>query len=281
VDVECIVVDDGSTDGTSDWLAALRDPRVRIVHTTGGRGPSGARNDGIRAATARYIAFQDSDDEWLPGKLERQIAAFDREPRPVLCFTGVTIDAEGRRRNEVADIGGPRPFDRLLNYAGPITTPGLVIDREMAGDQLHFDESMPAMEERELVLRLARDHPVARVSEPLYVWYHRDGPRVTEPGRQIIGRRRILEVFADELAARPTIEAYHHWRLAAAYRRVGDFTSTADELRTAARLDPKVRFRLLAAASRGPRLLSFAWRGLEVVDAARCRLQGRPHERSR
>jgi glycosyltransferase involved in cell wall biosynthesis len=271
VDLECIVVDDGSSDGTAEWLVEHVDSRVRVLHTGGGRGASGARNDGIRVARGRFVAFQDSDDEWMPGKLEKQLSAFGREPHPVLCFTGMVIDEAGRRRSEVADVDGPDAFDRLLAYAGPITTPGLVIDRELAGDELQFDETMPAMEEHDLVLRLARRHPVARVREPLYVRYHHGGERVTDPRREIIGRRRILERFADELNARPAVAAVHHWRLAAAHRRVGDVAAATRELRAASALNGKARYRALAAAAVHPALLVTTWRALDAVDAVRRR----------
>src|SRR5688572_2890462 len=63
-DFELIVVDDGSDDGTPDTLAGLTDPRIRIVRHPQRRGGSAARNTGIRAAAADYVAFLDSDDEW-------------------------------------------------------------------------------------------------------------------------------------------------------------------------------------------------------------------------
>jgi glycosyltransferase involved in cell wall biosynthesis len=267
VSLECIVVDDGSTDGTKEWLGTCHDPRLVIVETQGAQGPSAARNRGIEVARGRFVAFQDSDDEWLPGKLKAQLDAFEREPAPVLCFTGMLVDVSGRRHPAVADVDGDG-FDALLAYAGPITTPGLVVDRRLAGDELHFDELMPAMVEHELILRLARRHPVARVPEPLYVRYLHDGPRVTDPHRQIVGRRRILERFSDELAERPKAAAVHHWRLAAAERAVGDWSAAADDVTRAAALDRKVRFRALAMAARvGRRPLRAAWAAMDRIDA--------------
>jgi glycosyltransferase involved in cell wall biosynthesis len=266
VALECIVVDDGSTDGTSRWLATVNDPRLVVVTTEGGLGPSAARNRGIARARGRLIAFQDSDDEWLPGKLTAQLAAFERDPRPAVCFTGMYIEKAGLRRAAVADVGSDA-FEGLLCYAGPITTPGLVVDRCVAGDELFFDESMPAMVEYDLILRLAKNWPVARVPEPLYVRHLHGGARVTDPRRQIVGRRRILERFGPELEDRPRAAAIHHWRLAAAERSIGDWRGAAAEVVDAAALDGKARFRLLAAAARlgrGP--LRVAWRMFDLAD---------------
>src|SRR5262245_49867936 len=70
-DFELIVVDDASTDGTEALVGSIRDSRVRYIKCRNGVGASAARNIGIRAARGRFVAFQDSDDEWLPAKLER------------------------------------------------------------------------------------------------------------------------------------------------------------------------------------------------------------------
>ena len=75
-DFEIIVVDDGSTDETPAVVAGLADPRMTLIQHEGNRGGSAARNTGLRAASAEYVAFLDSDDEWLPRKLERQLEVF-------------------------------------------------------------------------------------------------------------------------------------------------------------------------------------------------------------
>ena len=80
---EVIVVDDGSIDGTAERLRSAF-PGIEVLRTEG-RGVSAARNHGIRAAASEWLAFLDSDDEWLPEKLEAQLAALADEPEHLLC----------------------------------------------------------------------------------------------------------------------------------------------------------------------------------------------------
>src|SRR5207342_2634786 len=73
-DFELLVLDDGSTDGTLAAAGTVTDPRLRLIANPRNLGAAGARNAGIEAARGTWVAFQDSDDEWLPLKLELQMA---------------------------------------------------------------------------------------------------------------------------------------------------------------------------------------------------------------
>lgn len=89
-DIEVIVVDDGSTDGTPDIVAAISDPRLKLVRCTVNRRQH-ARNMALGMATGRYVAFQNSDDEWHPEKLARQLSVLESRPEVGASFTAVTI----------------------------------------------------------------------------------------------------------------------------------------------------------------------------------------------
>lgn len=97
-DVEVVVVDDGSTDGTHDVLTERMsgDSRVRYLDRPNG-GPAAARNTGLDAARGDYVAFLDSDDEWLPWKLEFELACLDRLPAAGMVWTDMrAVDGDGR-----------------------------------------------------------------------------------------------------------------------------------------------------------------------------------------
>ena len=82
-DFELIIVDDGSTDNTERLVKSFNSEKTRYIRHRKNKGPAAARNTGIRSAKGDYIAFQDSDDEWMPEKLEKQMRAFTTAPPEV------------------------------------------------------------------------------------------------------------------------------------------------------------------------------------------------------
>jgi len=166
--IELIVVDDGSTDTTSKEIPK-RFPSVIYVKQPH-RGVSAARNLGIQLAKGNYIAFLDSDDLWLPKKLEREVSCLTANPGYPVCYTNEIWIRKGIRVN---------PKKRHKKYGGwiypyclplCIISPSSVILRreifEMAG---RFDESLPACEDYDLWLRVTARFPVYLIDDPLII----------------------------------------------------------------------------------------------------------------
>jgi len=183
---ELIVVDDGSTDATADLLAGYG-ARLQVFRQPN-RGVSAARNTGIRAATGSLIAFLDSDDFWLPGKLAEQAAYFAAHPRRMICQTeelwirnGVRVNPGQRHRKPSGDI-----FERSLELC--VVSPSAVMLRKGLFRQVGlFDERLPACEDYDLWLRVASRWPV----------YRTDTPRVVKRGGH-----------ADQLSRRSCLDKY-------------------------------------------------------------------------
>lgn len=167
VEVEAIVVDDGSVDGTASWLGKIADRRVRVVRHELPLGVSAARNAAVATARAPWIAFLDDDDVWAPEKLGRQLDV-QRRTGAAWSYTGFVVFGEHERvSRHDATSAGPQLFDELLsgNRVGP---PSLVV---VSADTLRtvggFDRQLAVMADWDLWIRLAEHHAPAVVPEPL------------------------------------------------------------------------------------------------------------------
>ena len=171
LDWELVAVDDGSTDRSAELLAASGDPRIRMIRHEGNRGAGPARDTGMQAAHGEYFALIDSDDEWLPGKLEAQLVLLQR--------SGAALSSCGFyfiRDQETWTW--PKPFapgawEQALHREctfGFGTT--LVIRRDVALSLGGFDRDLPRHEDWDWVLRAAEaGHQLAFLPEVLaHVW---------------------------------------------------------------------------------------------------------------
>lgn len=166
--MELIVVDDGSTDHTSQVLKTYQSA-IRVLRQHN-RGVSAARNRGIAAARGGLIAFLDSDDLWLPGKLAQQVAFFETNPAATICQTqelwmrnGIRINPKRRHRKPSGMIFEPSLALCLVSPSAVMLRRGLL---EQTGG---FDENLPACEDYDLWLRISWRHPVYLLDQPLVV----------------------------------------------------------------------------------------------------------------
>ena len=156
---EVIVVDDGSRDGTREMVEA-RFPDVRLLSQSN-QGVSAARNTGIREATGNWIALLDSDDEWLPEKLERQLDALEAEPQYDLCHCDEIWMRSGVRVNQ--GLRHEKRGGYIYQHCLPLCaiSPSAAVLRRTVFDQVGmFDDALPACEDYDYWLRFCSKRPV-------------------------------------------------------------------------------------------------------------------------
>jgi glycosyltransferase involved in cell wall biosynthesis len=165
---ELIVVDDGSTDHTSDVLDSYRN--VIKVFSQKNKGVSAARNRGIAETSGQFIAFLDSDDLWLSQKLSVQVEFFNQTPDALICQTEEVWIRNGLRVN---------PKKRHKKPSGMIFKPSLelclvspsavMIQRSLFDRVGKFDETLPACEDYDLWLRISCGFPIHLIDTPLII----------------------------------------------------------------------------------------------------------------
>lgn len=195
VDLEVVVVDEGSTDGTAAALAAVDDARVRVVRHDEARGLAAARNAGTAAATSPWIAFCDDDDLWAPDKLRAQLDAIADLPGARWGCTGsVSIDGDRRilghqRPPESGEHGERLRMGNVIPAGGSSVLLDASLVRELGG----FDPWPTGVEDYDLWVRAAQRAPLATVDRPLTGYRVWPGSMSTNVEKMRTGRARVVE----------------------------------------------------------------------------------------
>ncbi len=192
-DFELIVVDDGSIDSTSDLLKTFQNRLIAIQQDHAG--VSAARNAGIRYSSGQLLAFLDSDDEWHPDKLNRQVEKYNEEKPFFICHTDETWMRDGKevRQKKIHTKQGGRFFERALERC-LISPSSVMIARPLLDRIGHFDESLPAAEDYDLWLRITAYYEVEFIPERLTV-KHGGSPDQLSETIPVIDRFRIQAIL--------------------------------------------------------------------------------------
>ncbi len=247
-DLELIIADDGSGEAARRVLRTWEsDPRVRVMWLPHLGIPGAVRNAALRAARGRYVAFQDSDDVWLPDKLSSQLAALAATPGARWCYTACQhIDSRGAPiapghisawRSHDGDIR-----DAVACLRAHTALPTVLVERELLEKAGFFDERLRLFEDHDLWLRLACLSEVAVVPRPLVkVRRHdehysgRDELAAAECRATFLERAWRAPVSAAARAELRRIRALHDGRMARLRARAGDQRAALASLRRSLR----------------------------------------------
>jgi glycosyltransferase involved in cell wall biosynthesis len=222
--IEVIVVDDGSTDDTADVLARVFGSRIRLLRLPERRGVGAARNAGVRLARGELLAFLDSDDLWLPGKLDAELGVFERFPDAEAVVSDSLVFIEGRADEHsrfemngllAASQGRVRPMGECrwlwTNSQNGVATCSITLRRgalTLLGETL-FAEDLVSCEDWELEMRIYHLCRVVVLPE-VRAWVRRldDGARL---GRTAPGKPPTREEEIGLLRDRLKVVERSHW----------------------------------------------------------------------
>jgi glycosyltransferase involved in cell wall biosynthesis len=275
-DWELIAIDDGSSDGSREILAEWADPRVKALNNDSNLGAYGTLARALRLVSSNFVAVLNSDDEWAPTKLEKQIELLLREKTIQVCYTnGNALGPEGELRSlqgnwPTAEVQELLPF---LLEENRVLASSVVFRTEATA----FNPSLRYSGDWEALLRPARDAPVGFVNEPLVNWrQHPNNSYVRSKGQiaeEIRMRRSILASRAfwntRSLAPRAIHDGLstNAMHLSALYVLIGEMSQARAAARVAVTQSPSLKTLRRWAAVNLPKSVALRqlWPGAETL----------------
>lgn len=210
---EIIIVDDGSIDRTQEIISRIKDDRIRYIRLEQNQGVAHARNFGIQEAKYDYVAFCDSDDEWLPDKLQKQMVKLMGALEQVgLVYCRVSgIDRNGSDRyiwppeSWRKDMLEGDIFQSLL-IRNTIANMAILAKKECLVQAGGFRESLRCLEDWEFFLRIAKDWMIEMVDEVLVEAYKTAGSVSTNVSGYLITRCYMVSLYRKEMTEMGILE---------------------------------------------------------------------------
>lgn len=211
-DFELIIVDDASQDDTRDVVNNFNIPNIRYVRHEKNLGPGLARNTGINLAQGEYIAFQDSDDQWLPEKLEKQIRYLDSAPSDVGAVYSCLLRMNGSGTVHIPSVKNRRMEGDIhldICRGNFIAMPVVLVKKECFARTGLFDDRLNQYEDWDMWIRISKYYHFGFIDEPLVISYFTPGS-VNEKGvvSEVQAASSILEKHNEEYVENKSVMAY-------------------------------------------------------------------------
>ncbi|HSI66636.1 MAG TPA: glycosyltransferase family A protein [Planococcus sp. (in: firmicutes)] len=196
--IEIIIVDDCSTDDTTQAVEKMQDGRIVYVKHEVNKGGGEARNTGIAHATGAYIGFLDSDDQWQKDKLERQMAVFRENPDVGVVYTGMKVYQGNYLVKEVIPKYSGDLLTKLIESNCIYTTSSILVKKEVLEEAGGFDSSLPSCQDWDLYIRLARISRFGFVEDSLVLYHLHPGERISTNSEAVIdGHMKIYHGYKE------------------------------------------------------------------------------------
>ena len=201
-DFDIIIVDDASTEDISAVVKEFSDSRLRYHRLKKNKGAAGARNEGTRLSDSEYIAFQDSDDEWLPDKLEKQMNYLAKNQSYDLAYGKIRVISKNDdyifpTREIEGDLEGN--IYKYLLKRNTIGTPTMLIKRECFELIGGFDENLRCLEDWEFSIRFSQRYNIGFVDEVLINSYVSEDGVSRNIGAYYESRCKMIAEYRDDI----------------------------------------------------------------------------------
>lgn len=203
--IELIVVDDCSTDDTEKIILSMGDQRIKYIKLERNSGACVARNTGIKKSSGIYIAFNDSDDEWLPEKTKKQLDFLQKKNADIVLCKMECRTPENKFIHNFPSIENDKQisYKELLKYNSASTQ--TIFGKAECFKDILFDSTMPRLQDWDETLRLSKKYSVFYQNEILVHTFFQNDSISTHPEKGITAMQKLFEKHKDAIFSDPEI----------------------------------------------------------------------------